>query len=96
MGWLKAGNGDEFLPPESGPGPVMFDEQIDVEHVSRQRLKIVSATTVELHLEGTDLITTADLRRGLLSLWLAEADTAGLDIDCWHPMGDGVNDAPGK
>ena len=41
----------------------------------------------------TDLITTADLRRGLLSLWLAEADTAGLDIDCWHPMGDGVNDA---
>ncbi len=25
MGWLKAGNGDEFLPPEAGPGPVMFD-----------------------------------------------------------------------
>jgi len=29
MGWLKAGNGDEFLPPDSGPGPVMFDESID-------------------------------------------------------------------
>jgi hypothetical protein len=76
--------------------PVMFDEQIDVEQVSRQQLQLVSATTVELRLEGTDLITTADLRRGLLSLWLAEADTAGLDIDCWHPMGDGVCDAPGK
>ena len=28
MGWLKAGNGDEFLPPESGPGPVEFDTTI--------------------------------------------------------------------
>jgi len=28
MGWLKAGNGDEFLPPDSGPGPVVFDETI--------------------------------------------------------------------
>ena len=48
------------------------------------------------HLEGNDLIKEAELRKGLLSLWLAEADTAGLDIDCWHPMGDGVCDAPGK
>ncbi len=29
MGWLKAGNGDEFLPPDAGPGPVMFDEHHD-------------------------------------------------------------------
>lgn len=28
MGWLKAGNGDEFLPPDSGPGPVAFDTTI--------------------------------------------------------------------
>jgi hypothetical protein len=26
MGWLKAGAGDEFLPPDAGPGPVVFDE----------------------------------------------------------------------
>src|SRR6266513_5482541 len=25
MGWLKAGLGDEFLPPDTGPGPVVFD-----------------------------------------------------------------------
>jgi len=25
MGWLKAGNGDEFLPPDTGPGPVVAD-----------------------------------------------------------------------
>src|SRR5436190_444400 len=28
MGWLKAGDGDEFLPLDSGPGPVMFDTSI--------------------------------------------------------------------
>jgi hypothetical protein len=28
MGWLKAGNGDEFLAPDTGPGPVMFDTTI--------------------------------------------------------------------
>ena len=25
MGWLKAGIGDEFLPPDTGPGPVIAD-----------------------------------------------------------------------
>src|SRR5882724_6946181 len=25
MAWLKAGLGDEFLPPDSGPGPVVYD-----------------------------------------------------------------------
>jgi hypothetical protein len=25
MGWLKAGAGDEFLPPDAGPGPVVYD-----------------------------------------------------------------------
>jgi hypothetical protein len=29
MGWLKAGAGDEFLPPPSGPGPVMADTSRD-------------------------------------------------------------------
>jgi hypothetical protein len=28
MGWLKAGDGDEFLPPDTGPGPVVFDTTI--------------------------------------------------------------------
>jgi hypothetical protein len=25
VGWLKAGVGDEFLPPDTGPGPVVSD-----------------------------------------------------------------------
>ena len=28
VGWLKAGVGDEFLPPDSGPGPVVYDTTI--------------------------------------------------------------------
>jgi hypothetical protein len=28
VGWLKAGGGDEFFPPDSGPGPVVFDTTI--------------------------------------------------------------------
>jgi hypothetical protein len=28
MGWLKAGDGDEFVPPDTGAGPVMFDTSI--------------------------------------------------------------------
>src|SRR5689334_20350333 len=28
MGWLKAGAGDEFLPPEAGPGPVVYDTTV--------------------------------------------------------------------
>src|ERR1700693_1956341 len=29
VGWLKAGAGDEFLPPDTGPGPVVFDTTIN-------------------------------------------------------------------
>jgi hypothetical protein len=28
VGWLKAGGGDEFSPPDMGPGPVVFDTTI--------------------------------------------------------------------
>ena len=28
VGWLKAGAGDEFLPPDTGPGPVVYDTTI--------------------------------------------------------------------
>jgi len=28
VGWLKAGAGDEFLPPDAGPGPVVYDTTV--------------------------------------------------------------------
>lgn len=89
-GFVKSAAGSD------GELTVMFDNEIRAESVNRQQLKLVTATTVELRLEGNDLIREVELRKGLLSLWLAEADTAGLDIDCWHPMGEGVYNAPGK
>lgn len=72
-----------------GPVIVMLDGELagDVVHLSE--LQPVTVTTVELILHGTDLVDEPDLRRGLVSLWHAEADSAGLDIDALHPMGDG-------
>ena len=60
---------------------VMFDNEIRAESVHRRDLRVVSATTVELRLEGNDLIKEAELRKGLLSLWLAEADARAASLD---------------
>jgi hypothetical protein len=38
-------------------------------------------------------MTEPELRRGLVALWHAEADTAGLDVDALHPLGDGLRDS---
>ena len=78
-----------------GPVVVMLDGELGGDVVNLAQVQPVTATTVELCLTGADLIADPDLRRGLLALWMAEADTAGLDIDCWHPMGEGECDAVG-
>lgn len=78
-----------------GPVVVMLDGEIAGDVVNVDQVQPVTVTTVELLLHGTDLIDEAELRRGLVSLWHAEADTAGLDIDSLHPFGDGECDAPG-
>jgi hypothetical protein len=83
------------LAASDGPVVVMLDGELGGDVVNLTDVQPVAATTVELCLGGLDLIDDPTLRRGLLSLWLAEADTAGLDIDCWHPMGDGECDEPG-
>jgi hypothetical protein len=33
------------------------------------------------------------LRRGLVALWHAEADSAGIDVDSLHALGDGLRDS---
>ena len=63
--------------------------------VNAAQVQPVTVTTVELLLHGTDLVDEPELRRGLVALWVAEADTAGLDIDCLRPYGDGECDSPG-
>ena len=56
-------------------------------------VQLVSITNVELCLAGSDLMSEPELRRGLVALWHAEADTAGLDVDALHPIGDGLRDS---
>jgi hypothetical protein len=79
---------DEFV-------TVMLDGELGGVVVRLSDVQPVAVTTVELILHGTDLVDEPELRRGLVSLWHAEADNAGLDIDALHPMGDGECDAPG-
>jgi hypothetical protein len=78
-----------------GPVVVMLDGELNGDVVNRAQLQPVTVTTVELCLHGADLVDEPELRRGLVSLWHAEADTAGLDIDSMRPIGDGECDAPG-
>lgn len=70
-----------------GPAVVMLDGDIGGELVELSEIALVSVTTVELTLSGSDLIDEPGLRRGLLAMWQAEADQAGLALDSLHPIG---------
>jgi hypothetical protein len=60
---------------------VMLDGDLTDEFVVEfTQLAPVSITTVELRLEGSDLLEDPSLRQGLVNLWSAEADQAGLEI----------------
>lgn len=78
-----------------GPVVVLLDGDLAGDVVNMAQVQPVTITTVELVLHGTDLIDEPELRRGLVSLWSAEADTAGLDVDALHMFGDGECDSPG-
>ena len=71
-----------------GPGP---GGRVDLD-----QLEPVTITNIELRLEGTDLLSDPSLRSGLVHLWTAEADQAGLQrddvgliflIECGHALG---------
>ncbi len=79
-----------------GPVTIMLDGEIAADEVSQAEIEHVAVTTVELRLHGSDLVEDAGLRRGLVHLWQAEADTAGLDVDALHPIGDGQRDVDGR
>jgi hypothetical protein len=81
------------FPEPNGQVSVMLDGELGAAVIPRCRIEPVSITNVELRLRGTDLMTEPDLRRGLVALWHAEADTAGLDVDALHALGDGLRDS---
>lgn len=60
---------------------VMLDDDLKSDTVVDEcQLEAVTITNLELRLRGTDLITDPSLRNGLVWLWAAEADQAGLEI----------------
>ncbi len=72
---------------------VMLDGELKGDLViSLDELAPVEITTVELRLEGADLLDDPSLRQGLVNLWFAEADQAGLEIRAISPLGTGVRD----
>lgn len=76
-----------------GPVVVMLDGELGGDVVDLCHVQPVSITNVELCLAGDDLMSEPELRRGLVALWQAEADSAGLDVDSLHPLGDGLRDS---
>ena len=63
--------------------------------VDYSQLERVTITTVELRLDGTDLLDDPSLRQGLVNLWAGEADQAGLEIRSLSCLGTGVRDSGG-
>ncbi|MEO6157656.1 MAG: hypothetical protein ABIQ39_08485 [Ilumatobacteraceae bacterium] len=74
---------------------VMLDGEITGTFIDPVYVHLVDLTTVELLLRGADLIDDPELRRGLVALWQAEADSAGLDVGSLRSMGEGWPDAFG-
>lgn len=75
---------------------VMLDGDLKAGVIDVSQLRPVSVTNVVLHLDGRDLLGDADLRAGLVRLWLAEAETAGLDVGDVQRFGDGWCDDRGR
>jgi hypothetical protein len=73
---------------------VMLDGELgDDRVVDLSLLEPVTITNVELRLTGADLLEDPTLRQGLVNLWTAEAEEAGLEIGALHCMGNGVRDS---
>ena len=72
----------------------MLDGELGGEVIDLDQLEPVSITNVELRLDGADLLDDPELRRGLVDLWRAEAESAGLDVDTWSGLGTGQPATP--
>ncbi|MGD9704455.1 MAG: hypothetical protein AB7Q42_12865 [Acidimicrobiia bacterium] len=79
----------------TGPVVVMLDGELTRDIVDLERVELVTVTSLELVLSGHDLLDEPALRRGLVRMWRAEAEEAGLAFDMMQPYGDGIRDAAG-
>lgn len=78
------------MPDGDGEGDLAGDVVVDL-----CALEAVSVTTLELRLDGADLLDDPSLRQGLVHLWAGEADQAGLEIRSLELLGTGVRDQRG-
>ena len=74
---------------------VMLDGELSGDVIQLDQLESVTILNVKLHLHGRDLIEDPELRRGLVHLWRAEAESAGLDVDHLDSLGTGEEAMPG-
>ena len=80
---------------EVGPVMVMLDGELSGDVIQLDQLESVTILNVKLHLHGRELIEDPELRRGLVHLWRAEAESAGLDVDHLDSLGTGEEAMPG-
>jgi hypothetical protein len=73
----------------NGPIVVMLDGELGGDVLDLSEVEAVSVTELELRLTGDDLFDDRQLRRGLVALWEAEADVAGLSIESLHRIAEG-------
>jgi len=67
---------------------VMLDDALKGDTVvSLDQLAPVTITNIELRLTGADLLDDPSLRQGLVNLWEAEADQAGLEVKSLDYLG---------
>lgn len=78
---------------DTGPVVVMLDGELGGDVVEIDKLAPVHIGSVTLTLDGRDLLDDPSLRQGLVNLWHAEAEDAGLQIAALHPVGTGVRDS---
>jgi hypothetical protein len=76
---------------------VLFDGELRSLSVRACDVVLVDVTTVELVLPGREVCDDPRLRSGLIAMWRAEADQAGLAVDALHTVdehdGRGLRDA---
>ena len=87
-GFVGGSNGDGSKVAVMLDGDLKGDRVVDL-----HQLEPVTITNVELRLEGADLLDDPSLRQGLVNLWTAEADQAGLEIRSIDCLGTGVRES---
>jgi len=78
---------------DHGPVVVMLDGELGGDVVDADTLQPVHISNVTLTLEGSGLLEDPILRQALANMWVAEAESAGLQIAAMHLMGNGVRDS---